>query len=131
MLKLSRTAWILFAVFLTAYFLEKYLVAAPPVFLWAYLQDVIVITTITAVLPFIVTAVIAGRTRSVFTHALISIAGCVGLSALGYTAYWYFTVSQFPGAPPVEFLAMRGFRPGLIMGLILIFARWREQRQTV
>jgi hypothetical protein len=51
--------------------------------------------------------------------------GCVALSALGYAAYWYFTVSAFPNAPPVEMLAVRGIRPGLFMAVALIAGRWR------
>jgi hypothetical protein len=120
----------LFAVFLLAYFAEKYWVAAPPIFQWAYLRDVIIITTITAILPFLVMWTLRNRFASMAVHGTAMLAGCILLSALGYASYWYFTISAFPNAPPVEFLAQRGVRPGAIMAAILIFGRWWQRRKA-
>ena len=54
--------------------------------------------------------------------------GGVGLSALAFAGFWYFTVSQYPDAPPVWELVPRGITPGLFMAAILILNRWLSQR---
>jgi hypothetical protein len=121
----DRLAAILFALFLLAYAFEKYVVAMPPVFLWEYFQSVAIIVALTAIIPFALMWLLRRRFRAFPVHATAMVAGCIALSALGYASYWYFTVSAFPNAPPVEALAERGIRPGLVMALILIIGRWR------
>jgi hypothetical protein len=125
MFKGDRLTIAIFALFLLAYSIEKYVVAMPPIFDPAYLQSVAIIVALTAIIPFAFMWLLRRRFATLAAHSAVMIIGCIALSALGYAAYWYFTVSSFPNAPPVDALAVRGIRPGLLMAAALIIGRWR------
>lgn len=114
--------------FLIGYSAQKYLAAAPPVFVPAYAQTVVLIVFITAIIPFAL-AWAAGRPfRSLPVFAAVTGAIAVGASAGAFALYWYFTVSQYPNAPPVLELARRGLTPGLFIAAILVLDRLLTRR---
>ncbi|MEQ1819587.1 MAG: hypothetical protein ABL871_13340 [Terricaulis sp.] len=118
----------LFVVFLIGYTFQKYAAAAPPTFVPDYLRIVLVIVFITAIIPFVVMWPAGGLVKPFPLFAAFTVIGCIGLSALAFAGFWYFTVSQYPNAPPVWELVPRGIAPGLFMATILVFDRWLSQR---
>lgn len=119
----------LFVVFLIGYTFQKYAAAAPPTFVPDYLRIVLFIVFITAVLPFAVMWPASGLVKPFPLFAGVAVIGCVGLSALAFAGFWYFTVSQYPNAPPVWELVPRGITPGFFMATILILNRWQSQQR--
>lgn len=120
----------LFVIFLIGYFAQKYAAAAPPTFVPEYLRIVLFIVIITAVIPFVVIWLAGGLFRPFPLFVMFTLIGSVGASALAFAAFWYFTVSQYPNAPPVTELIPRGIAPGLFMAAILILNRWMSQRAS-
>ncbi len=118
----------LFVVFLIGYTFQKYAAAAPPTFVPEYLRIVLFIVFITAIIPFAVMWPAGGLVKSFPLFAAFTVIGCVGLSALAFAGFWYFTVSQYPDAPPLSELVPRGIAPGLFMAAILILNRWLSLR---
>jgi hypothetical protein len=118
----------LFVAFLIGYTAQKYLAAAPPTFVADYLRIVLFIAFITAVIPFAVMWPAGGLFKSFPLFAIFTLIGSVACSALAFAAFWYFTVSHYPNAPPVTELIPRGIAPGLFIAAILILNRWLSQR---
>ena len=118
----------LFAVFLAGYTLQKYQAAAPPAFSADYLQVVLYIVLITAVLQFAVLWLAGSLIGDFRIYGLAMPVLAVALSSLGFVAFWYFNVSKYPNPPPWTELAPRGITPGLIIGAILVFGRWLSMR---
>lgn len=120
----------LFLVFLAGYTWQKYTAAAPPAFSQDYLNIVLFIVLITAVIQFAVLWPATGLIKNFGVFAVATPILAVALSALGFAAFWYFTVSQYPNAPPLAELARRGIAPGLFMGVILIIGRLLAMREA-
>lgn len=118
----------LFIAFLIGYTVQKYAAAAPPTFVPDYLRIVLFIVFITAIIPFAVMWPAGGLFKGFPLFAIFTLIGSVGGSALAFAAFWYFTVSHYPNAPPVTDLIPRGIAPGLFMAAILILNRWLSQR---
>jgi len=123
------TLWLLVAL-LAAYDFEKYIVAAPPVFIPGYAVTVAIIFGLTGVVPAIAIWLLRRKVPGLAGHAALMIVTAVGLSALGYAAFWYFSIGGSPGAPPLEALAVRGVRPGLFLAAVMIFGRWLDMRRV-
>lgn len=124
----------LFVAFLVGYSLQKYAAAAPPTFVPDYLQLVLFIVFITAVIPFMVMWLAGGSVRPFPLFVIFTMIGSVGCSALAFAAFWYFIVSHYPNAPPVTELIPRGVAPGSFIAAILVLNRWllqRAQREPV
>lgn len=122
----------LFLLFLVGYTIQKYAAAAPPTFAPDYLRIVLFIVFITAVIPFAAMWSAGGLVRSFPLFAAFTVLGAIACSALAFAAFWYFTVSHYPNAPPLMALVPRGIAPGAFMAAILILNRWlwmREQKQ--
>jgi uncharacterized membrane protein len=120
----------LFLLFLIGYTIQKYAAAAPPTFVPDYLRIVLFIVFITAVIPFAVMWPAGGLVRKFPLFAIFTVIGAIGCSALAFAAFWYFTVSQYPNAPPLMALVPRGVAPGAFMAAILILNRWLSQREA-
>jgi|CXWL01.1.fsa_nt_gi hypothetical protein len=120
----------LFLLFLAGYGMQKYAAAAPPTFVPDYLRVVLLIVFITAVLPFAAMWLAGGLVRPFPLFVLFTIIGAIGCSALAFAAFWYFTVSHFPNAPPLMALVPRGIAPGVFIAAILILNRWLSQRSA-
>lgn len=118
----------LFLVFLVGYGVQKYAAAAPPTFIPDYLRIVLFITFITAVIPFAAMWPLGGLVKPFPLFVIFTAVGTVGGSALAFAAFWYFTVSHYPNAPPLWELVPRGLTPGIFMAAILILNRWLSQR---
>jgi hypothetical protein len=124
----------LFVAFLIGYTVQKYAAAAPPTFVPEYLRIVLYIVFITAVIPFALMWPAGALFKPFPLFAIFTLIGSVGCAALAFAAFWYFTVSHYPNAPPVTELIPRGITPGLFIAAILILNRWlsrRSQREPV
>jgi hypothetical protein len=117
-----------FVVFLIGYSAQKYAAAAPPTFDLDYLRIVLFIVFITAFVPFALMWPAGGLIRGFPLFTIFTLVGSVGSSALAFAAFWYFTVSHYPNAPPLWDLVPRGIAPGLCVAAILIMNRWLSQR---
>jgi drug/metabolite transporter (DMT)-like permease len=124
------TLWLL-AVLLVAYAFEKYIVAAPPVFIPGYAVTVAIIFALTGFVPAIALWQLRRKLPGLSGHAALMIGVAVGLSALGYALFWYFSIGGSPGAPPLEALAVRGVRPGLCLAAVMILGRWLDMRRAI
>ena len=120
----------LFVVFLIGYTVQKYAAAAPPTFVADYLRIVLFIAFITAVIPFAVMWPAGSFFKPFPLFSIFTLIGSIGCSALAFAAFWYFTVSHYPNAPPVTDLIPRGIAPGVFIAAILILNRWLSQRST-
>jgi hypothetical protein len=118
----------LFVVFLLGYGVQKYAAAAPPTFVPDYLRIVLFIVFITAVVPFAVMWAAGGLFKPFPLFVIFTMIGSVGGAALAFAAFWYFSVSHYPNAPPLSDLVPRGIAPGLFMAAILILNRWLSVR---
>jgi hypothetical protein len=118
----------LFVVFLLGYGVQKYAAAAPPTFVPDYLRIVLFIVFITAVVPFVVMWAAGGLFKPFPLFVIFTMIGSVGGAALAFAAFWHFTVSHYPNAPPLSDLVPRGIAPGLFMAAILILNRWLSVR---
>ena len=86
------------------------------------------IVFITAVVPFALMWPAGGLFKPFPLFVLFTVIGSVGGAALAFAAFWYFTVSHYPNAPPLSDLVPRGIAPGLFMAAILILNRWLSVR---
>lgn len=86
-------------------------------FSWAYAQQVLVIVTLTALLPYALTRVaerFAGRLKWTVRIVLPSLLACAG--------YWtFFTIAIAPYAPDASAIpvVLRGLTPGIVITLLL------------
>lgn len=118
----AATLWV-FALFLVGYFAQKYLAAAPPIYVPAYVSTVMIICITTALIPFGLAAIVGDAIENTFAAVIAIPLLSVVLSILGFAAFWYFAISGQPSAPPLEAVAPRGLTPGLFISAILIGGR--------
>lgn len=121
---------VLFLLFLIGYAIQKYMAAAPPIFVPEYLGIVLLLVLITGVIPFLLAWLGLTGVKSFPAFPILTFVTTIGLSALAFSLFWYFSVRHYPNAPPLLELARRGLAPGLFMGAILVLNRWLSLRHA-
>jgi hypothetical protein len=119
-----RLLWIATFLFFAGYAAKKYFIVWPPAFDFTpgYLTSTAVVILVTGWLPF---AAVLAATRGSYSHAKLAIASLapIPLSALGYAAYWWFSIRHsYPNIDLAD-VAPRAVIPGAVFASILIVER--------